>query len=66
MKAGIVIDYWKLSIFESHLKRAGYAYTVGPGLTTETQLITVVTEDVKALAAIVRSANRAAAKTKGK
>lgn len=66
MKAGIIIDYWKLSIFESHLKRAGYVYNVGPGITAETKLITVVFEDKDAVEKVVREANTTAARTKGR
>lgn len=64
MKAGIAIDFWKLSIFEAHLKRAGYAYTVGPGITAYTKLLTV--DDMSGLEKVIRAANAAAAKTKGK
>lgn len=31
-KAAIIIEKWKLEIFERHLKDAGYAYEILPGL----------------------------------
>lgn len=40
-KAGIVIDNWKLPIFERHLKNAGYAYKWTPGFTEDTGVLSV-------------------------
>lgn len=33
MNAAIVIDSWKLTIFEKHLTEGSFNYTKGPGLT---------------------------------
>ena len=63
MRAGIAIDAWKLSIFDRHLTSAGYAYTDGPGLTQDTRLLTVSTENVEALEVVVRAANTEARQT---
>lgn len=62
-KAGIVIDDWKLSIFERHLTQAGYAYKQGPGLTQGTLLMTVRTGNMDALQSVIRAANTEAART---
>jgi hypothetical protein len=62
-KAGIVIDGWKLSIFERHLSQAGYAYDKGPGLTPHTLILSVETESLEALGIVVKAANNEAAKT---
>ena len=62
-KAGIVIDKWKLEIFERHLSEYGYSYDKGPGVTPDSLLITVETTNLHALEVVVRSANTEAAKT---
>lgn len=64
MIAGIVIDDWKLSIFERHLSAAGYNYTTGSGVTEDTLLLKVKTENMKALEVVVRAANDEAARTR--
>ena len=56
MKAGIVIDDWKLLIFESHLKKAGYPYEVTCGV-----VIIVETNDIDALKKVILAANTEAA-----
>lgn len=56
MIAGIMIDSWKLAIFERRL--AGYSYTVNPGLTDDTLLLKVQTNAPVALEAVVRAANK--------
>lgn len=65
MKAAIAIDTWKLSIFERHLKQAGYSYMKGDGVTEDTLLLTVITDNVEALSGVVKAANSEAAQTKG-
>jgi hypothetical protein len=68
-KAGIVIDNWKLPIFERHLTKAGYAYKWTPGFTEDTGVLTVeLTRPTEAatLHPIVKAANDEAARTKGK
>lgn len=63
MKAGILIDDWKLPIFERHLSQAGYAYEKVPGLTAGTLLLTVKTKNATALGEVARAANKEAART---
>jgi hypothetical protein len=41
MKAGIVIDRWKLPIFTRHLKEAGFSYEEVGGLTEDGLVLTV-------------------------
>lgn len=62
-KAAIVIDLWKLPIFERHLSQAGYAYESRPGISAETWLMTVKTTNLEALGVVVNAANTEAAKT---
>lgn len=38
-KAAIIIDKWKLSIFERHLREAKREFTVKPGITDDTLTI---------------------------
>lgn len=64
MVAGIAIDSWKRNIFERHLTAAEYAFTTGAGVTNDTLLLKVQTEDLKALEVIVREANDEATRTK--
>lgn len=61
MKAGIVIDDWKLPIFKRHLSQAGHVYEQAPGVTKATLLLTVETDNVAALEIVVRAANAEAA-----
>lgn len=61
--AGIAIDTWKRSIFERHLKQAGYAFEDAGQLTTGTRLLRVTTENLEALAEVVKAANTEAAMT---
>lgn len=65
MKAAIVIDDWKLPIFERRLVHAGYSYMKHPGVTNDTLTLSVITDDVKALAKVVRAANAEAATVSG-
>ena len=65
-KAGIVIDNWKLPIFERHLTQAGYAYKWTPGLTEDTGVLSVEMErpsQAATLHPIVKAANDEAART---
>ncbi len=62
-KAGIAIDSWKLPIFERHLKQGGYTYQEGAGLTDDTRMLYVSTENLEALSVVVGAANIEAAKT---
>lgn len=63
MKAAIVIDTWKLSIFERHLQQAGYAYAKANGLTDNTLMLSVATNNMEALGEVVKAANTEAAQT---
>lgn len=63
MKAAIAIDDWKLSIFERHLKQSGYSFEQSGRLTPNTLLLTVVTDNLEALAEVVKSANNEASRT---
>lgn len=61
MKAGILIDTWKLPIFEKHLKKENIPYTpVGefsPGVTSWI----VETEEPERLRTVLKAANAEAA-----
>lgn len=63
MKAGIIIDDWKLSIFERHLKQGGYVYEQLPGIVPKTLSLFVQTTNLKALGVVVKAANTEAART---
>lgn len=65
-KAGIVIDNWKLPIFERHLTKAGYAYKWTPGFTKDCGVLTVELSrptEAATLHPIVKAANDEAART---
>ncbi len=63
MRAGIVIDSWKRSIFERHLTVAGHEFGVGPGPVKDTLTIFVDVDDPMVLAPTVLAANTEAART---
>lgn len=58
MKAGIVVDDWKLPIFRKRLTKAGFTYTDAGAFHTNTTVLQVETEEKhKArLSKIVRAA----------
>lgn len=56
--AGVVIDSWKLGIFEKHLKEAKYTYTVHPGIAKDTLTLKVEYEWVSELKPVVEAANK--------
>ncbi len=56
-KAAIAIDTWKLSIFKKHLKKSGFAFAQGPGVTPDTLMLKVETEDTLSLQKVVTDAN---------
>lgn len=64
MKAGIVIDDWKLGIFKKHLNKSKYQYEVKNGITKDTLSIFVEFENVGILETIVKAANDEAATSK--
>ena len=55
--AAIIINKWKLDIFERHLKEANRKWVVSPGATVATLLLKVEYEWVADLAPIVEAAN---------
>lgn len=59
-KACIGIDDYKRSVFEDELRKAGFEFTVGPGVTSDTLLISVKTETIAKLQPVVEKANRRA------
>lgn len=63
MKAGVVIDVWKLPIFERHLQAAGYTFEKEVGLADDVMLLTVRTDNVEALRNVLKDANTEAAMT---
>ena len=63
-KAGIMLDDWKLPIFKKALGDAGFEYEQSPGITEDTLLLTVKTDDLHVLSLIVQKANNDAAKSK--
>ena len=58
--AGVVIDDWKLPIFQRHLNEAGFAYTQFPGLTKGTLLLKVTTDWISTLRPVVEAAQQEA------
>lgn len=64
MKAGIVIDKWKLPIFSRRLKEAGFAYEEVGSLTSDSLTLVVVTDNAQALGQAVLAANKEAAQTR--
>lgn len=55
MKAGIVVDDWKLSVFRRRLTAAGYEYTDAGGLTADTTVLTVETNDMLKLKSVIEA-----------
>lgn len=53
MKAGIAVDNWKLPVFRKRLTDAGYAYTDAGGLTHDTTILTVETNNMFALKKVI-------------
>lgn len=62
-KAGIVIDKWKLSIFERHLTQAGYTFKNAGAFPGDALVLRVDTTNLEALAVVVKAANTEAART---
>jgi len=54
--AAVVLDAWKLPVFEKHLKEAGYTYEQVSGLTKGTLTLRVAYEWVASLQPIIESA----------
>jgi hypothetical protein len=64
MKAGIVINQWKLPIFSRHLQAAGFHYEQMPGPVPDTYLLTAnfEREQQQRIAQVVLAANVEASK----
>lgn len=62
-KAAIVIDPWKVPIFDRHLTQSGYAFEDAGLLSPDAHLLRVDTTNLQALALVVKAANAEAAKT---
>lgn len=54
MKAGIVVDDWKLPVFRKRLTEAGFTYTDAGGLTHDTTVLTVQTDDLPRLQRVIQ------------
>lgn len=65
LKAGIAIDAWKLPIFERRLSQSGYVWTNCGAPTESTLLLRVETNNLEALAVVIKAANDEAARTRG-
>lgn len=65
MKVGIAIDSWKLKIFKRRLDLAGFPFKKNPGVTDDTLLLTVDTDDPARLGKLVLEANKEARAKKG-
>lgn len=59
----ILIDEWKLNIFERHLKQAGYAFETVGHLTESILVLRVGTTNPIALGELVMAANTEAVRT---
>ena len=56
MKSGIAVDDYKVKKFTTDLGKAGFVFTTGPGVTSNTKLISVIHEEsrFKELAKLVK------------
>ncbi len=66
MKAGIAVDDWKLPVFRQRLTEAGFTYTDAGGLTHNTTVLTVVTDDVSRLGDVVKACQRECSQQRNK
>lgn len=55
MKSGIAVDDWKLPVFRRRLSEAGYEYDDAGALTDGTTLLTVHTDNIFALKAVLEA-----------
>lgn len=53
MKAGIAVDDWKLPVFRKRLTEAGYTYADGGPLPGDVTLLTVKTDNMLKLKALL-------------
>jgi hypothetical protein len=56
--AGVVIDNWKLPIFQRHLNEGGFAYTEHTGLTADAMVLKVRTEFISTLQSVIEAAQK--------
>ena len=61
--AAVIIDSWKLPIFEKQRKEAKYTYTIGKSITPNTLTLCVDYEWVAKLQPIIQVANDECART---
>ena len=66
IKAGVVIDSWKLAIFKKLLDERQYSYTEHPGPMKDTLTLQVMTFSAAALQPTIERANAECAKWKRK
>lgn len=64
MKAGIVLDDWKLPVFRRRLTAAGFQYSDAGGLTINTTVLIVVTSDMAGLKKVIEAAQNECEKSK--
>ena len=64
MKAGIVLYDWKLPTFRRILTEAGYTYTDAGGLTHDTTVLIVETNDILKLEGVIERCQKEAEKEK--
>lgn len=64
MKAAVIIDDWKLPIFENHLKAAKFEYDTPTPFSDGTTLIIVTTVFIRTLQPTVEAAEREAKRSK--
>ena len=63
MKIAIVIDDWKIIIFDRRLKKAGFIYKKHPGVTADSLMLVVITDEKTKLAKVIKEANTEAYNT---
>lgn len=61
--AGVIIDAWKLPIFERHLTQNGYTFKNKGKLVDDTLVLHVYTTNTVALERVIRAANDECRKT---
>lgn len=61
MKVGIVIDNWKLPVFRKRLTDAGFGYTDAGGLTSNSTVLTVETDNILKLKRVIEDCQLACA-----
>ena len=64
LRIAIAVDRWKLPIFKEALDKAGFTHKQTAGITKNTATLTVETDDVRTLTAVVKIATVKAAKSK--